>query len=83
MTEDRRPAWPDSLKVSYRDADRLSMVNSVSSANASSSNQVTQPAARQPQASAQAPTGSAVPQDKVTLKSGGDMSTGDPDHDGK
>jgi hypothetical protein len=59
------------------------MVNSISSANANSTNEVTQQAARQPQPSAQAPTSSAVPQDKVTLKSSGDLSTGDPDHDGK
>jgi hypothetical protein len=58
------------------------MVNSISSANANSTNEVTQQAARRPQPAAQAQTGSAVPKDKVTLKSTGDLAAGDPDHDG-
>jgi len=59
------------------------MVNSISSANANSTNEVTQPAARQPEPTAQAPTRSAVPQDKVSLKGAGDLAAGDPDPDGK
>ncbi|MGA7377407.1 MAG: hypothetical protein WBW36_13730 [Candidatus Sulfotelmatobacter sp.] len=59
------------------------MVNLISSANANFTNEVTQKAARQPQPAAQAQTSSAVPQDKVTLKSTGDLAAGDPDHDGK
>ena len=38
-----------------------------------STNEVTQQAARQPQPSAQAPTSNAIPQDTVTLKSTGDL----------
>jgi hypothetical protein len=48
------------------------MINPISSAQANSADQVSQPAARQPQPAAQT-----LPQDKVTLKS-----TGDADHDG-
>jgi hypothetical protein len=59
------------------------MVNSISSPNANSTNEVRQQAARQPQPAAQAPTSRAVPQDKVTLKSTGDQAAGDPDYDGK
>jgi len=58
------------------------MVNSISSANANSTNEVTQQPARQPQPAAKAQTSSAAPQDKVTLKSAGDLAAGDPDHDG-
>jgi hypothetical protein len=58
------------------------MVNPISSA-ADSTNQVAQQAARQHQSAAQAQTSSAVPQDKVTLKSTGDLAAGDPDRDGK
>jgi hypothetical protein len=59
------------------------MVNSISGANANSTNEVTQQAARQPQPAAQAQTNSPAPQDKVTLTSTGDLAAGDPDHDGK
>ena len=78
-----------SLKIASRNADNgIHMVNSISSANASSTNEVThnevtQLAARQPQPPAQAPTNGAIPQDTVSLKSTGDLSAGDPDHDGK
>jgi hypothetical protein len=74
----------NSLKIASRNADNgIHMVNSISSANASSTNEVTQQAARQPQPPAQAPTNGAIPQDTVSLKSTGDLSAGDPDHDGK
>jgi hypothetical protein len=70
-------------KDCFRNADNtFHMVNSVS-ANANSTNEVTQPAARQPQPPAQVPTSNTIPQDTVTLKSTGDLSAGDPDHDGK
>lgn len=62
-------------------ADAVHMVNSISSTP--STNQVEQQAARTPQPPTQASANSAVPQDKVTLKSTGDLSAGDPDHDGK
>ena len=74
----------NSLKIASRNADNgIHMVNSISSANASSTNEVTQQAARQPQPPAQAPTNGAILQDTVSLKSTGDLSAGDPDHDGK
>ncbi|MGB8580696.1 MAG: hypothetical protein WCD47_07720 [Candidatus Sulfotelmatobacter sp.] len=74
----------NSLKIASRNADNgIHMVNSISSANASSTNEVTQQAARQPQPPAQAPTNGPIPQDTVSLKSTGDLSAGDPDHDGK
>jgi hypothetical protein len=66
-----------------RKADLSHMVNPISSANANSTNEVAQQAARRPQSAAQAQTSSAAPQDKVTLKSTGDLAAGDPDHDGK
>jgi hypothetical protein len=59
------------------------MVNPISSANAPSTHEVTQKAAPQPQPAAHAPASTAVPQDKATLKSTGDLAAGDPDHDGK
>jgi hypothetical protein len=59
----------------------LHMINSVSSANAT--NELTRQAGRQPQLPAHAPTGSAIPQDTVTLKGKNDLSAGDSDHDGK
>jgi len=59
------------------------MVNSISGTNAHSVNDPSQPAARQPQPPAQAPTTSVIPQDTVTLKSTGDLNAGDPDQDGK
>jgi hypothetical protein len=80
----RLPTCFNSLKIASCNADdSLHMVNSVNSANAPSTNEVTQQAARQPQPSAQAPASNAIPQDTVTLKSTGDLSAGDPDHDGK
>ncbi len=59
------------------------MVNLVSNTIANSTHEVTQQAARQPQPAPQAQTNNAVPQDKVTLTSTGDLAAGDPDHDGK
>jgi hypothetical protein len=53
------------------------MVSPISSAHASYANQVSTPAARQPQPQPQSSTGSSLPQDTVSLKS-----TGDRDHDG-
>ena len=59
------------------------MIDAISSTNANIANQVKQQAARQPQPSAQPPTKTAVLQDRVTLKSTGDLAAGDADHDGK
>jgi hypothetical protein len=84
--EQRWKTWTrlKSLKIASSNADNsFHMVNSISGANANSTNEITQLAARQPQPPAQAPTSSAIPQDTVTLKSTGDLSAGDPDHDGK
>ncbi len=53
------------------------MVNQISSAHASYANQAPPAAARQPQPQPQSSTGSALPQDTVSLKSAGDR-----DHDG-
>ena|ERR1039458_8871376 len=57
-------------------ADLPLMINPVSA------NEVPQQAARL-QPPAQTATGSAVPQDKVTLNSAGAKSAGDPDHEGR
>jgi len=62
-------------------ADLLPMINPISNTSAHSASEVTQQA--RPQPPPQAATGSAAPQDKVTLNSTGDKSVGDPDHDGK
>jgi len=70
-------------KDTLRNADLSQMINPISSANANSTKEVPQQAARQPQPAAPASTGSTVPEDKVTLKSTGDQAAGDPDHDGK
>jgi hypothetical protein len=75
-----RIVHPRFSKDILRNADLISMVNPISSVNANSTNQINQQAARPPQPAAQA--SSAVPQDKVTLKSTGDRAAGDPDHDG-
>jgi hypothetical protein len=72
----------NSLKIPSRNADNgIHMVNSIS--NSPAINEVTPQVGRQPQPSAQAPTNGAIPQDTVSLKSTGDLSAGDPDHDGK
>jgi hypothetical protein len=59
------------------------MINAISSTNANIDSEVKQQAAHQLQPSAQPATNTAVPQDKFTLKSTGDLAAGDPDHDGK
>jgi len=56
-------------------ADPIRMINPISSGQPSHFNQVSQPAARQPQT--QAPSGASLPKDTVALKS-----TGDANHDG-
>jgi len=53
------------------------MINPV---NSTSAKEATQQTARPPQPPAQPPV---IRQDTVTLKSAGDKSAGDPDHDGK
>ena len=53
------------------------MINPISSAHSSQVNEVSHPAARQPQPPAQPPKSDVLPQDTVTLKN-----TGDVDHDG-
>jgi hypothetical protein len=69
-------------KITLRNPDNsFHMVNSISSSPAI--NEVTPQAARQPQPTVQAPTNGVLPQDTVSLKSTGDLSAGDPDHDGK
>jgi hypothetical protein len=74
----------ESLKIASRNTDNgIHTVNSISSANARSTNEVTQLSARQPQSPAQAPTDGAIPQDTISLKTTGDLRAGDPDHDGK
>ena len=75
VTKDCR-SRPDFAKEFSGDADPLHMINPISSAQASYANQVSQPAARQPQAPAQTPKSGSLPQDTVTLKST------DVDHDG-
>jgi len=69
------PSQPDALKDSSNFVPILvpHMISSVSSTYASYANQVSQPAARQPQPQQRG----SLPQDTVTLKS-----TGDVDHDG-
>jgi hypothetical protein len=76
ITKDCR-SRPDFAKEFSDNADPLRMINPISSAQASYANQVSQPAARHPQPSAQTPKSASLPQDTVTLKS-----TGDVDHDG-
>ena len=71
------------LKIFFPMPIQFYMVNSISGANAPSTNEITQKAAPKPQPVAHAPANIAVPQDKATLKSTGDLAAGDPDHDGK